>query len=307
MFELIKVLIMASVRRNTPSMLYAYAIVGRPGLANMLLPWARAEIFAHERGGACLAPQWFQPLRIGPWIRRERDKRYYLRQITSAGSISGWRRLAILLTAPRVDEAQAATSLPPGSLVVFQGLGDMFAGLQGHRELLYARLQAMVRPEILARVRGQEGDYIGVHVRRGDFRITDGGRFARTGVFETPNTWYLKAIAEARQRLGADMDVRVFSDASPGELADFQRLHRITIMPPAPAIQDLLLLARSQLIVGTGKSTFSMWASFLSGVTTLWPSNLDLQNCGFFFENQLVLPVHTECNSAQPSSCADAQ
>ncbi|MDP5015756.1 MAG: hypothetical protein NWQ43_00310, partial [Dolichospermum sp.] len=48
----------------------------RSGLGNMLLVWARAILFAEFNGLPVLSPNWNE-VRIGPWLRGERTKRYY--------------------------------------------------------------------------------------------------------------------------------------------------------------------------------------------------------------------------------------
>jgi len=268
--------------------IHAYASVGRTGLGNMLFPWARAEVFSRQFNAVLLAPQWFQPLRVGPWLRGERDKRYYLGQFTHAGYLTGPARLARLWLSPRVEESAAGNSPRLGSLVVFRGMGQGFDGLHDHREFLWRRLMELARSDIRDKVGRLTGGAIGVHIRRGDFRVAPGERFARTGDYEVSLTWYANAIGEARRRLGADVPVRIFSDAPPAELADFRRLPNVEIMPAAPALQDLLMLSRSALIVGTAKSTFSLWAAFFSRAPTLWPPSANFQRYGLGNGQQIV-------------------
>lgn len=77
--------------------LYAYPDVGRAGLCNMLFPWARAVLFSHTWQCPMIAPQWTNYFRLGPWLRRERDKRYYFNNFTNAGYIKGLNKMSVML------------------------------------------------------------------------------------------------------------------------------------------------------------------------------------------------------------------
>ena len=65
-----------------------------------------------------LAPFWLKP-RIGPYLRRERDKRNYFRLFRSGSAVAGLRRLTILTRARRV---QIGTEWP-GSVSEHVGSG----------------------------------------------------------------------------------------------------------------------------------------------------------------------------------------
>jgi len=57
-------------------MFLVYPQLPRAGLGNMLLVWARAVLFADINSIPVIAPNWGQ-IRIGTYLRGERDKRYY--------------------------------------------------------------------------------------------------------------------------------------------------------------------------------------------------------------------------------------
>ena len=71
---------------------YVYADLPRTGLCNMLFPWARAVLYARNHSLPLLAPEWVKLGRIGPWLRGERDKRYYFGQFTNEGYIRGLKK-----------------------------------------------------------------------------------------------------------------------------------------------------------------------------------------------------------------------
>lgn len=244
---------------------YAYADVGRTGLCNMLFPWSRAVLFAMRNNCEMIAPSWTKFFRLGQWLRNERDKRYYTGQFTNAGYVTGLRRL-VLLTISRSNwinecDASALTMTGAGGVVVFRGLGKYFEELLGGAEFIKQELVRIVNPRIMSRLSELPPRYIGVHVRRGDF--------ASTGQ-SLPMDYYRQGIDAARNKIGEDIPVLIFSDSRPHELRVFNDIKNVRIMPPAPAIHDVLALSQSAALVGTNHSSFSEWASFLGGMPSFW-------------------------------------
>ncbi|MBM4164978.1 MAG: hypothetical protein FJ222_11155 [Lentisphaerae bacterium] len=209
-----------------------------------------------------LAPRWTKFMRVGPWLRGERDKRYYLNMFSNAGMIGGLGREALLRLLPGVEEgASTVASEGRRSVIWFRGMEQFFNPFLSEQPLIAERLRAITNPAIVRRVDEAAGvSSIGVHIRRGDFKC---------GGHTIPDAWYLRAIGAARERLPG-VPVRVFSDASPAELAFLKGVENLRVMPSAPALHDLLLLSRSSLVVGTSWSTFSMWAVFLGQMPSLW-------------------------------------
>lgn len=246
--------------------LYAFPEVGRTGLCNMLFPWARAVLFARKANCEIVAPRWTKLLRIGQWLRNERDKRYYTGQFTNDGYIAGLRRLVLLAATRgnRIDEQKAIVSAPTSGLVVFQGLGRYFEELAGESEYIRQELLRIVNPDILSRLALLPKHYIGVHVRCGDF-VSTGQNLSLD--------YYKRGIETAREIVGKEIPVLVFSDSRPGELRVFDDMSDVRIMPPAPAIHDVLALSQSLALVGTNHSSFSEWASFLGGMPSIWSAD----------------------------------
>lgn len=236
------------------------------GLANMMFVWGRAVVAGMRHGLPMLAPNWFKPLRIGPWLRGERDKRYYFRDFTNSGYLKGWLRYRMLWGARRLPEEALGQALSDGRgrcVVVFDGLHGYFRPILGYHEALRDELLRIVAPGIQSAVaQSASEDYIGIHVRRGDF-VPLGQAI--------PVEWYAHTACSVRAEWGDDLPIRIFSDGTPEELTPLLALHDAHLMPRAPAIQDLLLLSNARVILGTSLSTFSLWASFLGGGPTIWP------------------------------------
>ena len=158
---------------ETDSMFFGYADVGRFGLAHSLLAWARCTVWCEQMNAPMLAPIWLR-VRIGPYLRRERDKREYFRLFSGADYVHDPRRALLLLTARKLaaetDLPQAPD--PSGSpvVVVFRnGMTDgrpaYFHAIRDHSALLRDRLTRMTRPEFRPAL--PERPFIAAHVRLG--------------------------------------------------------------------------------------------------------------------------------------------
>lgn len=247
---------------------FAYPIVGATGLCNMLYPWARAVVWARERGVRVIAPNFVQFKRLGVWLRWERDKRTYLNQFTNKGYVSGLKKIYLLhklsIVSELVGKAKDANSL-----------GDVIVGFQGREEwgwmesfknearFLREELERITNPKIVRLLSRLPKDFIGVHIRRGDFHHGD----------ELLNDeYYIKAIKKAKNDIGCDIPTLIFSDADSVELKGIlANVGNAVLMPSAPAIHDVLALSHASAIVGTNHSTFSYWAAFMScGRPSYW-------------------------------------
>src|SRR4051812_18492456 len=91
---------------------YAYPLIERTGLANMMFPWARAQVFAQLHSVPMLAPRWVQ-FRLGPIIRRETDKRFYFGLFDNSSYIGGVKRMMLLASAPQIEEPKDLAAMPP--------------------------------------------------------------------------------------------------------------------------------------------------------------------------------------------------
>lgn len=227
---------------------YVYADLPRTGLCNMLFTWARAALYARDHALQMLAPSWVKIKRIGPWLRGERDKRYYFHQFTNEGYVCGIRKWLVL-------------NLQRNSTVVFRGMGEYFKDINGEHEFLKNELERITDSSILSKVRALPSKFIGVHIRLGDF--------ASIGL-ALPMDYYLRGIRKARQIAGDDIPVLVFSDGREDELSQISGLGNVVVMKPAPALQDMLSLSKATVLVGTNNSTFSGWAAFLGQMPNIW-------------------------------------
>ena len=251
-------------------MLYAYPRLEPTGLANMLFPWARAELFARDHACRIIAPAWTHFARLGPWIRREKDKRYYLQCFRSNGYVRGLRRAWLLTTCRRVAETEGIMPSHDTDVVVeFRGMGALFADFAEESAWLRARLLDILNPRIcsdVTRFWPSDRPFIAMHVRRGDFADWKPGT-SLTNV-RLPLEWYGAAIDFARQQVG-NLPIQLFTDGTADQLASLTARPGVVIARAAPAIAHLLAISNAACIV-TSASSFSMWAAYLSHAPAIW-------------------------------------
>jgi hypothetical protein len=251
--------------KSEKSLSYIYPFLPKTGLANMLFVWGRAEVASRIHKMPIIAPQWIKIFRFGPWRRREKDKRYYFGDFVNDKYICGIKKSLLLAFGKRAPEELLLEahyhSLCP-SIFVFEGFKEYFQPLLLHCDFLHTRLLAITNPKIVESVNSCREMFMGVHVRRGDFKCVNQ---------IIPTVWYANTCREIRQRFGLQFKIKIFTDAKRSELGPLLELPNSDVVEGNAAIHDLLMLAKSRIIIGTSLSTFSLWASFLGKCLTFWP------------------------------------
>jgi hypothetical protein len=254
--------------------LFALPLVGRAGLGNALFPWARAELFARRYGARVLAPYWGS-LRLGPHLRREPDKRRYAGLFLAEHHTTGYRRLIVAALGRRVSEQELDIIREPRrllqpSVVEFSGMADLFSPLVGEGPFIRHQLWHMTTKALRSSDCPQRGRFIAMHVRRGD--ITRQGfterQLAAVNQY-TSLSWFASMVQAVRQVLRR-VPIVVFTDGSHDEVIELIRIGDVRLHQRQSAITDLWELAHASLLFASGFSTFSMWASYLGGMPTIY-------------------------------------
>ncbi len=246
--------------------------IAGPGLGNLLFPWARAVCFARRLGVPLLWPTWPQ-VKLGPILRKEVDKRFYISTFAATPAyVSGWPKLRCLFRWPRVPEQlreQALQDRRTNRLLVFEGLSGLFEELRGNNALILDELLSIARAPHRSAWRGRGNAAIAIHVRHGDLQPAPNAQLLRDGVigYRLPMSWYVALTSALRARLPNERIV-IFSDGRDEDLAPLFALGA-SRAPRADALSDLLAMASARLLVGSA-STFSLWASYLGGMPTAW-------------------------------------
>lgn len=255
--------------------MYVYPKLSRAGLGNCMLPWARAVVFQRRNAARMLAPQWVQP-RLGAWIRNERAKRFYFGEFTNTDYLKGARKHLLLRVGRNFGEdeftaGQVSYGRRP-AIIVFEGLRNYFDDIQGSRALINSELQRIVNPAILQRVASFRQPFVAVNMRRGD--LTNQGWSDERLMGEpryTPTAWFVSAMqAISHHPNWQRLPIVLISDGRDTEIAPLLGDANCKLVTTGSAIGDILLLANAKLLVASGHSTFSMWASYLGEMPTIY-------------------------------------
>jgi hypothetical protein len=256
-------------------MIYCRAVLPKAGLANRLFPWARCLVFSHKNNIPMLMPTWSQ-IRIGPLLRKERDQKFYHNLFKNNGSyVSGIRSLVVQYCSRKAREPEGTEvfedrNYPPNTLIVFSGYGNYFAGINRWDQLLREKLHAITKDQWLERLSTIPDIPVGIHVRRADFSEAHSYQdFFTKGALRTPLPWFIESLAAIRKLLGFQIDAYVFSDGTEAELEGLLSLKNVQMLRVGSAIGDLLALSSSRILLASGSSSFSAWASFLGQMPTL--------------------------------------
>ena len=235
-----------------------------PGLGNLLLPVARAVIGREYLGGEVVMPTMRQ-IKVGPFLRREADKRTY-GNIFRARTPSEWINWAAAHSKRCRDEGHEDCLT---ETIRYSGLGGYFHDLWGHHEIVSQFLGSVSRSST------DVAPYdVALHIRLGDFAApTVGGGQVNTRVtFE----WYLEALEAVRCHLGKKyLKGIVFTDADPVFLIEKLGLKNFEPEVRSSALASMFAMANAKVLVAS-QSTFSLWGQYLGNNHVFWPSTFDL-------------------------------
>ena len=148
--------------------------LGGPGLGNLLFIWAHSLAYAKKHCLDMIWPTW-PSLKLGPWIRRERDKRFYADLfVNRAGYINGLKKQWLLLTAKKVsiDELKREGQnweTHQNSIVIYDYFRMSFDGLHEYRKDIVALIYGNLSSKNAQVLNFNADKCINVHIRLGDF------------------------------------------------------------------------------------------------------------------------------------------
>jgi hypothetical protein len=254
------------------SQLYGYPELGRYGLAHGILAWARCVIWCEETGARMIAPIWLRP-RIGPYLRRERDKRNYFLLFKDRRAITGISRALLLMTSAKREAGtiwpNSYAQKPGREIVVFQNAlasneAKYFHQIVGYGPLLRARLTEMTR--LRYRPTDPAVPHIAIHVRLGDFVKKPTTDTLSSGVHnvQLPIHWYADRLIALREALGCAIPAIIYSDGADEDLSPLTAIASVTRAKRQHSVTDLLAMGHGIAVISSG-SGFSLWGAFLGG------------------------------------------
>jgi hypothetical protein len=213
------------------------------GFGNRLFPWARCHLHSVEHHVPMLAPRWWWPPRVRPLLKElppagEVAGHLYVRGLRALPEyLSGMRRMLIETTSR--DEIH-----------FFRGEEGRLGELHGNESELLTALQRICTVRSPVRT-----NYIGMHVRRGDF----------SSAARTPLSWFVAALRALRHKLHMDVAALVVSDGTAADLAELLAEPHTQLIRTGVPLADLLALSGARVLLASG-SSFSAWAAFLGGM-----------------------------------------
>lgn len=237
-----------------------YVKFPKVGLGNMMLVWARAIVFSRLNNIPCTVAYWWG-FRLGPFIRREKQKRLYWRYFKETSFFELAANAFRMLLFGKVynpDLHLSENDRKASCIYVFDKfeLGDyLFQYIENYSQLVKDELINILHPRIKRQYDSLQAPVISIHIRRGDFKI---------GNPLTPNSYFTDAIRIIRETAGAELPVTVFTDAEPHEIEDVLSMPGVNLSDNQFDILDILMMGQSRFIVLSRSSTFSYWGAFLS-------------------------------------------
>jgi len=228
--------------------------LGGAGLGNILFPWAAALVYAKTHKLIRIQTTW-KNLKFGTFIRKERDKRMYMDLFTGSDGLSGFKKFLLLNFSKNVK--------------VFSGMNELFEPFKNNQIFVKKELLKMINPYHLTRAKEFNSNSIAIHIRMGDFNNPINENILRNGAwnYRLPIKWYVSIIEKIQKE--SSLPIYIFSDAEDSELKEILAYDNCKRAYFGSAISDMLALSTSKVLISSA-STFSMWASFLGQMPTIW-------------------------------------
>lgn len=229
--------------------------LGGPGLGNLFFPFARAIIYADKYNIPLINPTW-PNIKVGPILRNERDKRFYLNLFNTTG-ITGPRKYYLLNTIHKTLESDKIPA-NKDTIIVFSGLGNYFNDIKTHYSLVKERILTIVKEHYLKNI-DTEYDCIALHLRMGDY----------TEKRRIDLEWCLEVIHQLRMAVG-EKRVLLFTDERDSEIGEIlNKIQKADIAFFGNAISDLIAMSRCKFLIASD-STFSGWAAYFGRMPVIF-------------------------------------
>jgi hypothetical protein len=233
----------------------SFVRIGGAGLANCMFMAARAYILSKKNHWTLIDPTWFK-ISIGPYLRKEKDKRHYYKHFKKQG-VSGLKKISLLIFTKKYRKQKTGSN----GIVIVEGLENYFKDLLPDYELVYQYFTSIINyNKINTDNIEHDKPIIGIHVRLGDYVQS----------LRTPITWYEGIINQINDKYNGQCFFHLFSDGTDEELKNLLSIVNVCRVFYGNALADILALSKCNLIIGSD-STFSGWGAFLGQVPVIFP------------------------------------
>ena len=228
--------------------------LGGAGLGNIMFPWATALVYAKKHNLKKIQTTW-KNLKFGTFVRKERDKRMYMDLFSETDGISGFKKFFLLNFSNNIK--------------VFSGMDNLFEPFKSDQNFVKTELLKIINPYHIKRAKEFNRNSIAIHIRMGDFTNPINEKVLRNGDwnYRLPIKWYISLIEKIKKE--SDLPIYIFSDAEDCELKEILAYDNCNRAYFGSAISDMLALSACKVLISSA-STFSMWASFLGQMPTIW-------------------------------------
>lgn len=221
-------------------------------------------------------PTW-PSLKIGPWVRHEKDKRFYGDLFhNNISAVDGIEKEKLLLFSHKipVSEWDAQEKYQYNTVIEYDYFNMRFDELKNYYELIRNNIIKILTKKSKQYRKDDFHNAVNVHIRLGDFskssdRLSGGANNTRIEI-----GWYKNIILNVRECVGADIKANIFSDGTEEELHEVLCLPNVQRKFYGNSIADIMALSESPLMIASG-SSFSLWARFLG------------QSCSISFPGQI--------------------
>ncbi len=258
---------------------------GGSGLGNILFTYARALSYAEKNNCKLIWPTW-PSFKLGPILRREKDKRFYTNLFcNNRGYISGIQKMKLLATKEKISEEDALNGADcEDKIIVFSGMKGCFSPILEDSQLILKDIIKNLHPKSKQALKFDGSKAIGMHVRLGDFtRASWEDVKAGNHNSSIPIEWYVQIAKDLRSITRENTKIFVFSDGTDEELSPLLELDNTERISFGTAIGDIIGLSKVDVFVASG-SSFSMWARYLGRKTTIMLPNQEKQK--ILFDNE---------------------
>ena len=261
-------------------MQYVNASFGRgQGLGNRLFPYARAFLYCKKHGLTMLAPS-FAHLRKASFMLGGIDYQKAFHKILLWDTFQFdppvyknglLNKRHILNSYKKIAEPKSLdTVITEDHVVIDFAMHHEFTPLLAYREMIGQELRNITKDKWLALLKNIPNYPIGMNIRLGnDFRkALSKEDFMKMGALKTPLTWFKESLQLVRQIKKEEVPAFIISDGTRTQLRELLDMPHVHFIETPTAMTDLFALSRCKLLLGSGGSSFSAWASFLGKMPT---------------------------------------